>query len=184
MIGCGHVEDGEWVYRCFTTDDLSEPEEARIIDAWFAHMHAARDRLFPGLDPHCIHWSPAEPVELEDSWHAAVRRHPEKKWPHPNWFDFLTRVIRPEPVVVRGAHGFGLKAVAKAMRVLELIKTEWGDGPTDGLGAMIGAWWCVHEAERLGVPMLELELMRQIRDYNEVDCRTMMEIVAYLRREH
>ena len=32
--------------------------------------------------------------------------------------------------------------------------------------------------------MLELELMQQIRDYNEVDCRAMMEIVSYLRAHH
>ena len=70
------------------------------------------------------------------------------------------------------------------MHAAGLIDTEWGDGPTDGLGAMIGAWWCAHEAEHLGVPMLDLELMQQIREYNEVDCRAMMEIVRHLRAEH
>ena len=45
MIGCGHIEDGEWRYVCFVTDDLTEPEEARAIDGWVAHMHAVRDRL-------------------------------------------------------------------------------------------------------------------------------------------
>ena len=67
---------------------------------------------------------------------------------------------------------------------LGLIDTEWGDGPTDGLGAMIGAWWCAHEAEGRGVSMLEVELMQKIRDYNEVDCKAMMEIVRYLREHH
>ena len=131
-----------------------------------------------------IHWSPAEETWLETAWYAAVKRHPEKNWPHPNWFDFLSRVVQREPVVVRGSHGFGLKPVTKAMHALGLIDTEWGDGPTDGLGAMIGAWWCVHEAERLGVPMLDLELMQQIRDYNAVDCKAMLELVRYLRRNH
>jgi hypothetical protein len=32
--------------------------------------------------------------------------------------------------------------------------------------------------------MLDLELMQQIRDYNEVDRRAMMEIVQYLRNRH
>ena len=184
MIGCGHIEDSEWRYACFVTDDLTEPEEARAIDGWFAHMHAVRDRLAPGTDPYVIHWSPAEETWFETAWYAAVKRHPEKNWPHPNWFDFLSRVVEREPVVVRGSHDFGLKPVTKAMHALGLIDTEWGDGPTDGLGAMIGAWWCVHEAERLGVPMLDLELMQQIRDYNEVDCKAMLELVRYLRRNH
>ena len=170
MIGCGQVEDGEWVFECFTTDALTEPHEADIIDTWFEHMGAVRDRLAPGTGPRVIHWSPAEEAWLETAWYAAVKRHPEKDWPHPNWFDFLTRVVREEPLVVRGAHGFGLKPVTKAMHALGLIDVEWGDGPTDGLGAMIGAWWCAREAEGRGVPLIDLELMREIRAYNEVDC--------------
>ena len=59
MIDCGHIEDGEWRFECFVTDDLGEPEEARIIDDWVAHMHSVRDRLAPRTDPFVIHWSPA-----------------------------------------------------------------------------------------------------------------------------
>ncbi len=81
MIGCGHIEDGEWRFECFVTDDLGEPEEARIIDEWVAHMHEVRDRLLPGTDPFVIHWSPAEETWLETAWYAAVKRHPEKNWP-------------------------------------------------------------------------------------------------------
>ena len=105
MIGCGHIEDGDWRFECFTTDALTEPDEARIIDQWFEHMQAVRDRLAPGADPKVIHWSHAEETWLETAWYAAVKRHPEKNWPHPNWFDFLTRVVRAEPMVVRGALG-------------------------------------------------------------------------------
>ena len=180
MIGCGHVEDGEWVFECFTTDALTEPHEAEIIDAWFEHMGSVRDRLAPGTDPRVIHWSHAEESWLETAWYAAVKRHPEKNWPHPNWFDFLTRVVRAEPLVARGSYGFGLKPITKAMHALGLIETVWGDGPR----AMVGAWWCADEAERRGCTLLDLELMQQIRAYNEVDCEAMMEIVRYLRGAH
>ena len=184
MIGCGHVEHGKWVFECFTTDALTESHEAEIIDQWFDHMGAVRDRLAPGADPRVIHWSPAEEFWLETADYAAVKRHLEMDWPHPNWFDFLTRVVREEPVVVRGAHDFGLKPVTKAMHALGLIDVEWGDGPTDGLGAMVGAWWCAHEAERQGVSLIEQQLMQEIRDYNEIDCKAMMEIVQFLRMKH
>jgi predicted RecB family nuclease len=86
--------------------------------------------------------------------------------------------------VVRGAVGFGLKAVAKALHQHGLIGTRWGDGPVDGLGAMVGAWWCAGEAASHGRALHELDLMHEIRAYNEVDCRAMMEIVDYLRRNH
>ena len=124
MIGCGHMEDGEWRFECFVTDDLGEPEEARIIDDWVAHMHSVRDRLAPGTDPCVIHWSPAEETWLETAWYAAVKRHPEKNWPHPNWFDFLARVVQREPVVIRGSHGFGLKPVTKGNYILDSTRAR------------------------------------------------------------
>ena len=83
------------------SDRLAEPHEAQIIDDWFEHMNEVRARLAPGVDPMIIHWSPAEETWLETAWTAAVKRHPEKDWPHPNWFDFLTRVVREEPFIVR-----------------------------------------------------------------------------------
>jgi len=184
MIGCGHVENGEWRFECFTADRIAEPDEAVIIDEWFAHMSSVRDRLAPGSDPCVIHWSHHEVSWLEEAFYAAVKRHPEKDWPHPNWFDFLVRVLREEPLVVRGAHGFGLKQVTNAMQALGLIETRWGEGPADGLGAMVGAWWCEREAAQLGCRMMDLDLMQQIGAYNEVDCRAMMEIVRYLRLRH
>lgn len=49
---------------------------------------------------------------------------------------------------------------------------------------MVGAWSCAHEAERVDCHLVDLDLMQQIRDYNEVDCRAMMEIISYLRARH
>ncbi len=51
-------------------------------------------------------------------------------------------------------------------------------------GAMVGAWWCDREAERSGGSMRDLEVMQGIERYNEVDCKAMMELVRYLRRNH
>jgi hypothetical protein len=93
-------------------------------------------------------------------------------------------VVREEPIVVRGALNFGLKTVAKAMHSHSLIDTSWGDGPTDGLGAMVGAWWCDREVRSTGTPMSDIDLMKDIALYNEVDCKVMMEIVRHLRQNH
>ena len=79
--------------------------------------------------------------------------------------------MREEPVVVRGAMAFGLKPIAQAMHRHGLIETLWGDGPTDGLGAMVGAWWCQVQANQRGVSLREVDLMREIIGYNEVDAR-------------
>ena len=74
-------------------------------------------------------------------------------------------------MVVRGALGFGLKAIANALHSLGLIETDWADSPVDGLGAMVGAWRCDEEAKKKGVPMTDLPLIKEIGRYNEVDCK-------------
>ena len=182
MIGSGHIEDGEWQFRCFVADAETEEAEARIIDAWLEHMATVRQRLAPTFEaPRVTHWSHAEKVTFETAFNSAKARHPEKGWPSPNWFDFLTQVVRKEPVVIRGAMGFGLKAVARALHSHGLIETIWGDGPTDGLGAMMSGWWCYDEALRTGVPVMSLDLMRDIVKYNEVDCKSMWEVVCAVR---
>lgn len=185
MIGCGHLEDGQWQWSCFIANALTEAREAEIIDGWFAHMDAVKQRLDPdGDETRALHWSHAERSTLETAFNSAKNRHPEKDWGTPRWFDLLKRVIGEEPVVVRGAFGFGLKAIAKAMHAHGHITTDWQAGPTDGMGAMVGAWSCAAEAAERGRTLPETELMQEIAKYNEVDCKVMMEIVRYLRGHH
>ncbi|MDA0353218.1 MAG: hypothetical protein O3A10_13530 [Chloroflexi bacterium] len=186
MVGCGHIEDGEWRFASFTVDALSEHEEARILDEWFAHMAAVRARLAPDSteEPKLIHWSHAEVSTLETAYNSARNRQPQREWPALHWYDFLSNVMREEPVVVRGAMGFGLKDIAKAMHRHGLVETVWSDGPTDGLGAMVGAWWAQRNAIELGIPLSEDALVLDIAKYNEVDCKVMWEVIDHLRREH
>ena len=186
MIGCGHVENGEWQFKSLVAHHLTEEEELRIIREWVAHMSSVRDRLDPAIgNPRIFHWWSAEPNRLENDYNSArVRHQADADWPELGWYDFLTKVMREEPVVVRGAFGFGLKAVANAMHSHGLIATNWADSPVDGLGAMVGAWRSDQEARKQGISMAQLPLMGEISGYNEVDCKVMMEIVRYLRTNH
>ena len=183
MIGCGHLQDNEWVFKCFSVDRLNEGSEAVMMDDWLAHMSTVNS-LLDGEKPRLIHWSYAEPVDYEKAYDSARERHPNKGWPAVNWFDLWAKVVRREPVVVRGALNFGLKSFARAMHSHGLIETSWGDTKVDGLGAMTGAWWCDEEAGNRGVSMIDTDLMQEIARYNEVDCKVMMEIVRSLRMCH
>ena len=184
-IGCGHVEDGAWKFSSFTVAGFTEDAEATIIDAWLAHMEEVRGRLAPDVSgPMVFHWSPAETSFLETSYNSAVVRHPDRRWPGLGWFDFLKRVMRAEKVEVEGASGLGLKAVAQAMHAKNLIETVWEEGSMGGLGAMIGGMWCDEESRKTGVPADEIALMQEIVSYNEIDCKTMMEIIRYMREHH
>jgi len=184
MIGCGHVEEGEWRFECFLADDLDESAEAGIIDAWFDHMEEVRRRLDSDDAPPLIHWSHAESTAFDKAYNSATQRHPDRDWPPTHWFDLWKEVFRAEPVVVRGAMGFGLKEVARALHSHGLIDTLWEDNSLDGLGAMTGAWRCYDEAARRDVPVESLDLMRDIVRYNEIDCRVLMEIMTLLRRAY
>jgi predicted RecB family nuclease len=187
MIGCGHMEGVQWKFNCFTTDGLTVADEVRIIDAWLRHMSSVGTRKgLATVDPLIIHWSQAETSTFEDAYNSARTRHPElaQNWPTLRWFDFLKQVFRSQPVVVRGALGFGLKSLAQAMHGHGLITTQWGAGPVDGLGAMVGAWWSYDKALETRMRVQDIDLMQEIQRYNEVDCKVMMEIVCHLRRSH
>ena len=106
-----------------------------------------------------------------------------KNWKDLPWFDFL-KVMKSEPIVVKDAFGFGLKAIAKKLEKHGLTTTTWEDGPTDGLGAMVGAWHCDRISREEGIDMIETEIMQGIEGYNIIDCKAMWDLINYLRANH
>ena len=181
MIGCGHLEDGEWNFHCFIADRLDLPSEERIITDWLEHMNTVGERLgSPASGAKVFHWTVAETTQFD----RAVKRHPQNTWAKPGWFDLCDKVVKAEPFVVRGAFGFGLKEVAKALYDHRRIETSWKDSPVDGKGATVGAWRCDRDAAEKGIRLEETALMQEIREYNQVDCRVMQEILDYLRKNH
>ena len=77
-----------------------------------------------------------------------------------------------------------MRSTETQLHQLGCIETTWDDGPTNGLGAMVGAWRCAQEAALNGCDLGDAKLMHEIGRYNEVDCRTMMEVIRYLRCRH
>lgn len=182
QVGCGWLDGDDWRFWQSTAKRLDKLSEGQIIDEWISHMQALlASRGLQWSDLRVVHWSHAEASWLDNAYNAARTRHPSNGWPDVPWFDALRLVAQAEPVSVRGAFAFGLKPVAKAMHAAGLIDTTWEDGPTDGLGAMVGAWWCDAEAERAGSTLSELPLMAEIGGYNEVDCRAMADTLSWLR---
>lgn len=181
MVGCGHMEHGVWKFENFIAERATEGAEAKVIADWLHHMESTRLRLAPHLArPICFHWSAAEDNTFRGQYDSFRKRHPEFSGEDPNWFDFLARVIRAEPVIVPGALGFGLKALAKAMFNLGHVQVLWDEGPSDGLGAMVGAW---RAYARCGDrPVSSDPLMQGIAKYNNIDCLAMQQIIDWLRR--
>lgn len=181
MVGCGHLEHGVWKFSNFVAETLTPTGEAKMIDSWLAHMEDVRVRLGPHIErPICYHWSAAEEGSFAKQYSSARSRHPDAAWPEPNWFDFLTRVFRKEPILVPGALGFGLKTIARAMHARGCIDVIWDEGPGDGLGAMVGAWRAYARCK--GKPVQSDPAMQGIIKYNAIDCQTMQQIIAWLRK--
>ena len=51
------------------------------------------------------------------------------------------------------------------------IQTAWGDGPTDGLGAMVAAWRVDEAIEGSGGVLLDDPLMQEVADDGSPDHR-------------
>ncbi|TMG51304.1 MAG: hypothetical protein E6H91_03490 [Chloroflexi bacterium] len=186
QIGCGTYRERQWSFQQFTVDDLGVDAEGRMIDEWLAHLAvlATAAGLASASDVRLVHWSLAEESNFERAYESARSRHPDREWPPLQWYDLLGRVFRAEPVVVKGAFSFGLKAIARALHAHGFIATEWADGLADGAGAMAGAWSAAAESRARGRSLRESPVMREIAAYNEVDCRVMAEILDHLRRAH
>ena len=102
MIGCGHLEDGEWQFSCFVVDRLNATAEAAVIDSWIGHMRSVRRRFGVTGTPLAFHWAHAERSTLEKAYNSACKRHPGKSWADSAdfaWFDLLKDVVKEQPVV-------------------------------------------------------------------------------------
>ena len=198
MIGCGFERNGEFEIDVFTAKNLNVEEEARIMTEWFDYMENVKNEILgPTAElPNIFHWSPAEltfmgvardnlegdEVGMLDNIYKE-RREMIDNWKDLPWFDFL-KVMRSEPIVVKDAFGFGLKAIAKNLEKHGLTSTTWEDGPTDGLGAMVGAWYCDKISKEQGIDMIDTEIMKGIKEYNIIDCKAMWDLINYLRENH
>ena len=97
------------------------------------------------------------------------------------WYDLL-KYFKNNNLVIKGAFNFSLKSIAKALHNLGYIKTKWEDDEiSNGLNAMIKAVECSKKAKNINVPMSELTTMKKIIEYNEVDCKVLLEILSFIR---
>jgi hypothetical protein len=123
------------------------------------------------------------PLEQLRLFHWGI---PQVPWPDGNWYDLLDNLIYREPVAVRGALGFGLPKVAQALYDLGLIATSLPHmpaEPTAPLSAMAGVWSAAEEAAERGWSLEQTPVVQTIGLYAQAACKSMMEIVALLRRQ-
>jgi len=190
LIGVGYIDKyAKWNFKKFVTHSLSYEEERRILIEFNNFILSITQnnnyRLF--------HWGHYEKTEFGK---AVQRQNLETIWKLNEqnnciMIDIL-KIMREEPIVVKGAFGFGLKDISKSMFKYGLIKNYYSTNDTNknnhrvinGQGAMIAAWNCHKDALAKNVSMDELPLMKEIIKYNEMDCKLLYDIIEYLRNFH
>jgi hypothetical protein len=185
MIGVGYEDPDtkEWVYRDFTVESCSSQEERRIMQEWIEYMYEVAGEplgMYP-LQAPVYHWSHIEMTMFNEK----IKEHPELQgYKIGNWVD-LCKTFTNCPIIPKGALGFGLKEVARAMYQNKLIESLWNaENPcSNGLESMVIFKHIRDKAETEGKDIRQVPLMKDIIDYNELDCKVMWEILAFLRRD-
>jgi len=161
MIGVGHIKNGNWIYKNFTTHNISKEEEFRIMNEFIQYI----DEIKESNNYKLIHWSGAEP----SMYNKACNRHKIDRTLE--WFDLL-KMVEKKNILIKGVLKFGLKKVAKKLNEYGLIKTIWSNDILNGNDAMFTAWKLYLKKEPITNP-----IFKQIIDYNEIDVKVMYEIV-------
>jgi hypothetical protein len=198
LIGLGYNDGGKWKYKHFCTNNISLSEEQRIFDEFndFIESRYVKNK-FSNQTPEdyinsCkklnikhrfFHWGNAE-TSIFNEVNARHNGRWNDKWLPKCLMLDINRIFYKEPIIIKGAFNFKLKEIVKAMTQQKLINVKWDNEITSGLGAMFEAIK-YYDCKKTGLITIENKKMLQnIIKYNEVDCRSIYEIVKYLRKNH
>jgi predicted RecB family nuclease len=185
MIGVGFTnKNNEWEYKSFIVEDKTKSSEKIMLDLFWKYIDNVK-KEYEKENAIFIHWSQAE----QSAYSKTRIRHlglPEK-----NFID-LYQVFKNEPIVVKGALNYSLKSITKAMYKNNLITTIWDTSSpcANGLNAMLLAYQCYEKKRRDSIgddtmtSIRDNNSMKEIEKYNEIDCKSMWDILKYLRANH
>ncbi len=127
--------------------------------------------------------TPRESVSKEDTLGESVSKEDTQFDWDMSWVDML-KVFKGEPIVIKNIFDFSLKSIAKQMHKYNMIDSTWTSNCSNGATAMIAAYKAQKDAKERNVSMKDTSYMKDIEKYNEIDCKTIYEIVNYLRMNH
>lgn len=182
MIGAGYEnEHGDWQFRQFTATEDSLEAERRMWEE-FVRFLRERDVVFGSLQeatPHLegtaalYHWSDAE---VHGSRRAAERVGLQVLGNLP-WVD-LRESFLVGPTAFPGQWDFTLKSVSKALgRLSPEHRVDYPDNLQNGSDAMVMAL----RAYQRGGDVLASPEIKLVSEYLEVDCKTLWQILRWLR---
>jgi hypothetical protein len=177
LIGLVWVVDGKSSYRSFVMKDLSEESERKMVDEFISFLDSLRKKYH--CNPNIYHWGRAE----QSTFRGINKKH-QNRWETCNlkWTDML-RIFKnkQQPIVVKGAWKYGIKEIAKAMHKNGMIPNIWDSKCANGMSAMLDGYQSYKYSLNYNKPIMESLGMKDIVEYNKVDCMVMLHIMKYLR---
>lgn len=187
LIGVGYKENNKFSYKYFIMNDFNLNEEKRILiefkefieERIKAYMQDKKIKNRNLVKPKMFHWAFAENNFLR----LANNRHNNflNKWLNSITLVDLCKIFTEEPIVVKNMYKFKLKDVARAMLENNFIETKWKE-LCDGELAMRES--SKYYRDKWNGKGDNKELIKEIIDYNEIDCKVLWEIIEYLRKNH
>lgn len=177
MIGLGWVVDGVWNYHSWHVTELTD-DALRVMIRDFMEFANGLCDTHHTPHPNMYHWSSAEPNWLTS---AVDRVFQEAPMFQPILCDAM-KVLIDDSVCIVGVYGYSLKQVSKGLASIGRIPdlyTPLAGRCGDGMDAMVLAV----DSYKFGDPTANPRFA-DIVEYNQVDCRSMWEILRYLREEH
>lgn len=175
MIGVGYNDEG-WKFNNFFLSELSDNEFKIMINNFWIFIKSTLESK-KKINSRFIHWTKAEPSQ----YYKCIDKF---MLPNKNFMD-LFEVFKKEPIVIKGAFSFSLKDISKAMYKNKMIKTCWPKNKNikceNGQDALLLALKLYKENNNI---RKDNSILKVIRDYNEVDCKVLFEIIEYLRLNH
>jgi len=174
MIGIGWncPNEEEWNYECLYVHQINMNEERRIMEEFNSKIKDLEDKY--NTKAKVLHWSHAE-----KTFYNKVNSRHEYIFDSIKWFDLLG-FFKYNNILVLDSLNFSLKTIARNMEKYGLINSIWDDDISDGLDAMFLSWQEYVKLDDID----KSTKFNNIIKYNEVDCKTMFEILQYLKRNH
>ena len=174
MIGIGWncPDEDVWNYECLYVHQISMNEEKRIIEEFNTKIKELENKY--NTKAKVLHWSHAE-----KTFYNKVNNRYGNIFDNINWFDLL-EFFKFNNILILDSLDFSLKTIARNMQKYGLINSGWDNNVSDGLDAMFSSWQEYNKLDDID----KSTKFNNIIKYNEVDCKTMFEILQYLKKNH
>lgn len=178
LVGIGWMEDEKWAHTTFVTEKLDVEAEKDMISAF---LNFLIDRTKKQKTIKLYHYAHADQTLLSRCFDRTVLNKKQNSIVKKiEWCD-LYKIVRDEPICLKGSLDFGLKSIVSALSAQGKINVSYKDGHIQS--GMDGFMAAVSASSQTNVPFSEHELIRETIKYNEIDCKALQEILFYFRKE-